>query len=367
MTKSINYVFEKFPELEEKIPWIPLLNNPTPITKLEKIEEKFGFSDLYMKRDDLTTEIYGGNKPRKLEYTFGKLIHENYERVITIGGIGSNHCLATAIFAKKKYNGIKDINVSLILMKQPLTLDVQKKLKMFYSLDCELIYGGGLLGMAYNYYFRNFKGGYKLWAGGTDPITNLGHVNAAFELKEQIDAGEIPKPDIIFVTLGSVGTMAGLDVGLNLAGLSDIDLIGVQVAMKILWFGCSAYSQHKNALKTLKLLKAYTNNKIDHIKLKKRKILTDYMGKEYGYVTKDGKEAVDIVKELENIKLDTTYTGKTFAGLLDYSEKENLKNKTILFWNTYNSRPYDPFLKKDLDWKLLPKEFHQFFKKNLEN
>ncbi|MHA1271635.1 MAG: 1-aminocyclopropane-1-carboxylate deaminase/D-cysteine desulfhydrase [Candidatus Helarchaeota archaeon] len=366
MSKSKNYVFEEFPELEERIHWIPLLNNPTPITKLEKVGEKFGFSELYMKRDDLTTEIYGGNKPRKLEYTFGRLIHENYEKVLTIGGLGSNHCLATAIFAKQKYNNVKDFEVLLVLMKQPLTSDVQKKLLMFYSLDCKLKYSGGLFGMASNYYFKKYPGTYKLWAGGTDPITNLGYVNAAFELKEQIDNGELPKPDIIFVTLGSVGTMAGLDVGLNLVGLSDIELIGVQVAMKILWIGCSAYSQHKSALKTLKLLKKYCN-KVKLTKLKKRKILSNYMGKAYGYVTKDGQEAVKIVKELEDIKLDTTYTGKTFAGLLDYTEKFKLKDKTILFWNTYNSRPYTPFLKPDVDWKDLPKEFHQFFEKKVNN
>lgn len=347
------------PELKEDIPWIPLVNK-TPITKLENIGEEYGLPELYMKRDDLTTEIYGGNKPRKLEYTFGKLIEDDYDRVVTIGGLGSNHCLATAVFSKKKYNNKKDIEVTLLLMKQPLTEDVKKKLLMFHNLGCEMIYTGGTLGMAFKYFFKSY-GGYKLWAGGTNKITNLGHVNAAFELKEQIEKGEIPKPDILFVTLGSVGTMAGLDIGLHLAGLEDIELIGVKVAMNILWFGCTGYSQHKSAKKTLNFIKKYTN-KFDNIKLKKRRILTNYVGKEYGYVTKEGKQAVDKVKELENIKLDTTYTGKTFAALLDYIQENSLKNKKILFWNTYNSRPYDPFLEKGGTWQDLPQEFHKFYK-----
>ncbi|MHA1232081.1 MAG: 1-aminocyclopropane-1-carboxylate deaminase/D-cysteine desulfhydrase [Candidatus Helarchaeota archaeon] len=347
MGQSKNYVFEEYPELKESIPWVPLLDNPTPITKLEKVGEECKIPELYMKRDDLTTEIYGGNKPRKLEYTFGKIFSEGYENVLTIGGLGSNHCLATAIFAKKQYNKVKDVNVKLLLMKQPLTKDVQKKLLMFKSLGCELKYCSGLFGMLVNYSFKKYKNTYKLWAGGTNDVTNLGYVNAAFELREQIDNGELPKPDIIFVTLGSVGTMAGLDVGLNLVGLSDIELIGVKVAMNVLWIGCTAYSEHTSAQKTLKLIQKYTG-KAKNVKLKKRKVLTNYMGKEYGDVTKDGKEAVELVQRLENIKLDTTYTGKTFAGLLDYTKKNNLNDKTILFWNTYNSRPYDPFINEKI-------------------
>ncbi|MBD3228476.1 MAG: pyridoxal-phosphate dependent enzyme [Candidatus Lokiarchaeota archaeon] len=363
MTKTRNYVFEQVSKLKEEVPWISLVNK-TPVTKLENIGEEYNIPELYMKRDDLTTNIYGGNKPRKLEYTYGKIFEKKYEGIVTLGGLGSNHCLATTVFSKKKFNKTKEIKVTLLLMKQPLTADVQKKLLMFNNLGANIVYSGGLLGVAYNYFFKRYKNFYKLWAGGTDHITNLGHVNAAFELKEQIEDGELPKPDIIFVTLGSVGTMAGLDVGLTIAGLDDIELIGVKVAMNILWFGCTLYSERKSAKKTLKFIRKYTD-KFNSIKLKKRKVLTDYVGKEYGYVTEEAKNALKIVKDLENIKLDTTYTGKTFAALLDYVKSNPVSDKSILFWNTYNSRPYDPFRKKDEDWRDLPKDFHRFFLEKL--
>ena len=46
-------------------------------------------------------------------------------------------------------------------------------------------------------------------------------MNAAFELKNQIEEGLLPEPDYIYIALGSAGTAAGLILGLKLAGLQS--------------------------------------------------------------------------------------------------------------------------------------------------
>jgi len=45
---------------------------PTPLYPLDKISQKYGGPRIWIKRDDLTGSILGGNKVRKLEY----ILHE---------------------------------------------------------------------------------------------------------------------------------------------------------------------------------------------------------------------------------------------------------------------------------------------------
>ena len=47
-------LFEKFPLLKEKLPYVSLGEYPTPIEKLEKMQKILGIGQLYVKRDDLS-------------------------------------------------------------------------------------------------------------------------------------------------------------------------------------------------------------------------------------------------------------------------------------------------------------------------
>ena len=57
--------------------------------------------DFYMKRDDITSFDMSGNKLRKLEFLLAHVKNSGYDSVITIGGLQSNHCRATALAAKQ--------------------------------------------------------------------------------------------------------------------------------------------------------------------------------------------------------------------------------------------------------------------------
>ncbi len=60
---------------------------------------------------------------------------------------------------------------------------------------------------------------YCIPPGGSCALGALGYVNAAFELKMQIERGELPEPDEIFIAYGTMGTAAGLALGIRAAGL----------------------------------------------------------------------------------------------------------------------------------------------------
>ena len=51
-------------------------------------------------RDDLTGMQLSGNKVRKLEFLMADAVAQSADCIITIGGIQSNHCRATAVAAK---------------------------------------------------------------------------------------------------------------------------------------------------------------------------------------------------------------------------------------------------------------------------
>ena len=70
-------LFYLYPNLEGRIPWIPLLTDlPTKIDRLTKLEKAFNLEDgdIYIKRDDKNHHTYGGNKIRKFEFIFGKVL-----------------------------------------------------------------------------------------------------------------------------------------------------------------------------------------------------------------------------------------------------------------------------------------------------
>src|SRR5262245_3515639 len=61
-------LFKQFPGLAEKLPHVSLGAFPTPIDHAEALGARLGLAGLYVKRDDISGEKYGGNKVRKLEF-----------------------------------------------------------------------------------------------------------------------------------------------------------------------------------------------------------------------------------------------------------------------------------------------------------
>ncbi len=130
-TKEIPSLFIEFPELKERIPWVRLGEFPTPVQELRNL----GHKNFWIKRDDLTSSLYGGNKVRKLEFALAEGLDKKKKKVLTFGGIGTNHGLATAIFCQKL-----GLDCSLLLFKQPVTRNVKQNILLFHKYNAKLIY-----------------------------------------------------------------------------------------------------------------------------------------------------------------------------------------------------------------------------------
>ena len=333
---SQSSLFKRYPGLARHIPWVSLGNNiPTPV---EELGSFLGMQKgrLWVKRDDLTSPLYGGNKVRKLEHLLADARLRDRKSLITIGGLGSNHCLATSVHGKNQ-----GFEVHLCLFDQPVSFYVRRNIAGFLAAGARIHYCKTMKD-AYRYsrsLFKNLqrkgRSPYFILSGGTCGLSNVGHVNAAMELSGQVEKGLLPVPDKLFVAAGTCGTISGLIAGLKIAGLST-RVVGVRVVDS---FPAYPYIIRYYARKVADYLQKFDRT-LPKVKIQKNdfELLTNYLGDGYGAITEEGKNAVDRVST--QISLETTYTGKTMAACLDYCETGTREEK-ILFWNSYNSATFD--------------------------
>ena len=86
-----------------------------------------------------------------------------------------------------------------------------------------------------------------------------------------------------------------------------------------------------------------------------------YLGRCYGAVTEAGLAAQRLFAEHEAIALETTYTAKAAAALLDCAARPEWRGRPRLVWKPYKTVDHTPPKAPQPDWRTLPAPFHQFF------
>lgn len=352
-------LFETYPKLKERIPWMPLGNFPTPIQKLDNLGKEIGTESFYIKQDDLSSSLYGGNKVRKLEFILAEARQRGANTLITVGTVGSNSALATTIHGQRL--GMRTV---LILTDQPVAEYAKKNMLLDYYYKAKMLNTSKrLMHLIIGYQFLiNIKPlkwqlPYFISIGGSSELGCLRFVNAAFELKRQVETGILPEPDYLFVAAGSIGTFCGLWLGCQLTNLKT-KVIGVKVSDRKTCNTKGAATKVNDICRYLrKTDPGFPQLKVSSSELT---ILEDYRGEGYAQFTKEGMKAILLMHSLENIKLEGTYTGKTLSGALDYIKKNHLEDKVLLFWNTYNSADLSHLI-KNIDYRKLHPHFHKYF------
>lgn len=354
--KAYRPLLSRFPALQALPIW-PLATLPTPFHKLENVGKLLGHPNLYIKRDDLTHPIYGGNKARKFEFILGKLFESGITDVLTAGGLGSNHNLATSFFLKDQ-----NVTTHLFFFWQPFTKHCEQVLfncwKNRSNMHYTRTYAGTFSSLLGFYLALKLKGRkpYILFPGASTMLGNLGYANAMLELKEQVEEDGQPFFDAIFVPVGSCGTFAGLLAGKRIANLK-VKIFGVRVVSALV---SNARVVKNQANHVLSFIERESGERLGRYTKAEINVLHEYIGKGYGYETKEGLEAIRLMAEKENIHLEQTYTGKTFAAVISYAREH--KEEKILYWHTHalplsSSPPFHSFRKH------LPPTFHKINEK----
>lgn len=360
-------LFKRFPELATKIPYISLCDVPTPIIKAGRFAHKIGYPCVYIKRDDLTGKIvddqklYGGNKPRKLEWLLADALQKNAKTVITYGCVGSNHALATAVYAKQV-----NMNAILMLIPQPNSHIVRQNLLLDYHAHAQLrlFPDTESRDKACQEIRKHDAHAYFIPTGGSNAVGTLGFVNAAYELQEQIQAGIIPEPDIIYVPIGSCATTAGLLLGLEMCNAKTrIVAVAVQPEEGENFFE----KKTQEFFRETNLFLHNLDGTISLYDFPSDRLLVNkkFWGTAYGAWELEDILAIKIIKELEGITLEGTYSSKSICAVIDDVVHNRITNETVLIWNTYCGLDFTSHLQIH-SYTQLPDEFHEYFEYDVQ-
>jgi len=354
-------IFGAYPKLEQSIPWVLLGNLPTPVERMSKLGDSLGYPSLWVKRDDLSSTKMGGNKVRIMEFLLAAMKASGKKVAISPGALGSNQIMSSGIYGHEL--GLKIVGV---FFKQCQTDYMCKHMLVDKSMGVEFNHVNSPYAVPFAilyHYLKNFdwskmQAPFYIPTFGSSSTCAFGYFNAMFELKKQIDAKMLPSPDYIFVTAGTGGTMAGIQLGAKVLGINT-KTVGVRITDYI---ACNerlvasiinrAYRHLKKAGADLVPMKFTAKDII---------MIHDFFGGEYAAITEEGKAAKKLAAEVEGLVLDTTYTAKTMAAMLKYLKEHDLKDKNILFWHTYNTRDLTKFLDPKLSSKDLPQDFQCYF------
>lgn len=277
-------------------------------------------------RDDIFPFIGGGSKARKA-IAYEKFLKENgYNAVVTCGGIQSNHNRAMALMCAR--NGWK---CHLCIQGAEERFKAEKGNALLNRLSgaiCEIIKPEDTaiaMDRAMNRLKQEGYNPYYVIGGGHNLPGGTCFVDAVIDLKRQCDEIDY-KPDYVFLASGTGSTQAGIVVGFDIVGWSDVKCIGISVARQK-ERGTQVVAEFANMLaEHYGMEKDYSNSILFN---------TDYLCGGYEKYTPEMEEFLLETTRKTGLVFDTTYSGKAFYGMMDMIKNTSeMQNKNILFWHT---------------------------------
>ena len=314
-------------------PRVALSTAPTPVEEARRLGEALGVR-LLIKRDDLTSIPFGGNKVRQLEFYFGEAEVQGADTVLITGAVQSNYARAAAAGAarlgmeahvqlEERVPGMGDAyyasgNVLLddllgaVRHEYPEGEDEAGADAALRALASELKAAG--------------RRPYVIPLGPDNPpLGALGYVAAAGELVEQMpDLSEVV--DAIVMPSGSAMTHSGLLVGLRALD-QRVPVHGICVRR-------DAVSQRARVARKCAEVAGLLGTEglvVDE----DIHVHDDVLAPGYGQLNDEVFEAITLAARTEALYLDPTYTGRTMAGLIALARSGELAaGSTVMFIHT---------------------------------
>lgn len=313
------------------IPYLTLAATPTPIVTREALSKRLGVS-LFIKRDDATGGAEAGNKIRKLEYLMADALAKNATRVLTCGGIQSNHARATAAACAQL-----GLRCTLFLRvddtSAPLPRGGNVFLDKLFGAEIRLISRADyarrneLMAEAASAYSAGGDVAYVVPEGGSSGLGSLGYVRAMHEIRDQITEsnGALPSSfDVIAHACGSGGTAAGVSLGAASA----------KIASRVRAF-CVCDDEEYFASVAARIVREA--QAIDPTLTHQCPLEFDARGKGPAYAVSSPEQRTFIaaVAKETGLAFDPVYTGKALYGLsLAISRGDIAKGSNVLFVHT---------------------------------
>lgn len=276
-------------------------------------------------RDDKFNAFGGGSKARKSLWYERYLKEKGYNAVVTCGGIHSNHNRAISLMSMA--NGWKCHLVYHGSESEFNKAEGNANMVKMSGSSYEFVAPSGVsnaMDTAMSNFLKEGLRPYYIHGGGHDLPGGIAFVEAIKELQKKCSINGY-KPDYIFVASGTGSTQAGMVVGLDIVGWSDVKLVGISIA--------------RSEERGKRIVVDFANKLSEYYGLNKNfcdKIIfnTDYIGN--GYDKDISKEESCLIAKLKNtydLILDDTYSGKAMFGMIDYIKKNKITGN-VIFWLT---------------------------------
>jgi 1-aminocyclopropane-1-carboxylate deaminase/D-cysteine desulfhydrase-like pyridoxal-dependent ACC family enzyme len=292
-----------------RLPRVRLAHLPTPLEETERFARSLGGPRVFIKRDDCTGMLMGGNKTRHNEFLLAEAQRQKADVLVWGAGVQSNNCRQTAAACNKL-----GIECHLYLTRATHNDDIQGNLLLDHLMGAKVHIidtpmGPELDDLLIAKAAEQQAAGRRpfVWDRVTGrPIAAVSYALCLAEILDQARGVGVEPTHVYAAAAGATG--AGLAIGKAILGWPG----KVRLLCPIRWpwdtpADLADIANHAAAL--LDLPQRLTAAEID--------IRTDYMGPRYGAVTEAGRAAMHRLARTEGILLDPVYTAKAMAGLMD--------------------------------------------------
>ena len=325
-------LLELSPRLRAALPVAGLLTAATPVQPLA------GAEGVFLKRDDLSAAGYGGNKIRKLDFLLAAAKARGARELLTFGYAGSNFVAATAWHGRRL-----GLDTTAYLLPQADAAYVADNLALglhtgaqLHVLPDETRIGFAALAHCARSALGRGRLPYWIPPGGSSPLGVAGFVNAALELRAQVDAGLLPEPQAIYVAFSSMGTVAGLALGLELAALPTrivaVRVVGPRYA--------AAERLRQLLVRSARFLGRWHAPLLPlaDAAMARVRVRTEFLGAGYAIATPEVRTAIARFAAAGALRADSAYSGKALACLYrDLDDGVLQRAGPVLFWHTFNA------------------------------
>ncbi len=310
-----------------KLPRIKLAHLPTPFEEVQRFAARLNGPRIFIKRDDCTGMVMGGNKTRHNEFLLGAAFQQNADCLVWGAGVQSNNCRQTAAACNRL-----GLDCYLYLTRAAHNDDVQGNLLLDHLLGAQITIIDTPMGPALDELLldkaKELRAAGRrpfVWERVTGrPIAAVSYALALGEILEQARALDIEPTHVYCAAAGATG--AGLAIGKAILGWSG--KVRLLCPIRWPWDTPKDLAEVGNAAAALLgVPHRITGADVD--------IRDDYIGERYGAVTSGSREALALLARTEGILLDPVYTGKAMAGLIDDAHHGRLGAKDqVVFIHT---------------------------------
>ena len=315
-----------------RLPRYPLGHLPTPLEPAARFAEQIDGPRIYLKRDDCTGLLFGGNKTRHNEFLLADALEKEADMFVWGAGVQSNNCRQTAAACAKA-----GLDCHLVLGRgRPASDDrpdiVQGNLLLDHIVGATYEIVPESVGIALDdrineraEQFRAKGRSVYVWDRETvKPLAAVSYVLCLVEIVEQ--AREMGfQPDAIYAcSAGSTGS--GLSLGAAALGLD----LPIRHIAPLQWEWDTQEDMARIANDAAELIGIDTLLPPEAID-----VTFDHIGPGYGQLSSGCLEAITLLARTEAVLLDPTYSGKAMAGLIaDVRAGRFAADKNVVFIHT---------------------------------